>query len=96
MVGHAWLVTTLNPKSILFFVAFLPQFLDRSGNVLSQMLIFGATFLFLAFANALGYGFAASRARGLVRNEQAMGVVNKVGGSLLISAGVVTMAAAKE
>lgn len=95
MVGHAWLVTTLNPKSILFFVAFLPQFLDRSGDVMSQMLIFGATFLVLAFANALGYGFAASRARGMVRNERAMSIVNKVGGGLLISAGAVTVAAGR-
>ena len=90
MAGHAWLVTTLNPKSSLFFVAFLPQFLDRSGDVPSQMLIFGATFLVLAFANALGYGLAASQARGLVRNERAMSVVNKAGGGLLIGAGVVT------
>src|SRR3954447_7750632 len=28
MLGHAWLVTSLNPKGITFFVAFLPQFLD--------------------------------------------------------------------
>ena len=33
MLGHAWLVTALNPKSITFFVAFLPQFLDTSGDV---------------------------------------------------------------
>ena len=29
MMGHAWLVTALNPKSITFFVAFLPQFLEQ-------------------------------------------------------------------
>ncbi len=90
MVGHAWLVTALNPKSITFFVAFLPQFLDKSGNFWTQMAIFELTFLTLAFANALGYGFAASRARALVRNERAIRIVNRTGGTLLVGAGIVT------
>ena len=33
MLGHAWLVTALNPKSITFFVAFLPAFLDPHGRL---------------------------------------------------------------
>jgi hypothetical protein len=37
MLGHAWLVTALNPKSITFFVAFLPQFLDRNADFVTQM-----------------------------------------------------------
>src|SRR3712207_2072875 len=28
MTAHAWLVTSLNPKTVLFFVAFFPQFID--------------------------------------------------------------------
>ncbi len=87
MIGHAWLVTALNPKSITFFVAFLPQFLDPRADFWSQMLIFEVTFLALAFANAFSYGLIASRARGLVSNEKAIGAFNKLGGSLLIGAG---------
>lgn len=90
MVGHAWLVTALNPKSITFFIAFLPQFIDLRADYWTQMLIFEATFLALAFANAFTYGVVASRARALVSNERAIGVFNKVGGSLLIGAGVAT------
>ncbi len=93
MIGHAWLVTALNPKSITFFVAFLPQFLDRSGDFWQQMLIFELTFLTLAFANALGYGLVASRARSLVRSERAIRAINRTGGSLLIGAGVLTATA---
>ena len=63
MLGHAWLVTALNPKSITFFVAFLPQFIDQHADFWTQMLIFEATFVCLAFANAIGYGLVASRAR---------------------------------
>ncbi len=90
MVGHAWLITALNPKSITFFVAFLPQFIDQRADFWTQMLIFETTFLALAFANALTYGLIASRARKLVSNERAIGVFNKVGGGLLIGAGVAT------
>ena len=92
MAAHAWLVTALNPKSITFFVAFLPQFIDRHADFLTQMAIFEATFLALAFANAFGYALVASRARGLVRNEQAIRVFNRTGGTLLVGAGVATVA----
>ena len=91
MLGHAWLVTALNPKSITFFVAFLPAFLDPQGDFLTQMVAFETTFLALAFANAFGYALVASRARGFVSNPRAIGVVNKVGGGLLIGAGAATV-----
>jgi threonine/homoserine/homoserine lactone efflux protein len=92
MIGHAWLVTALNPKSITFFVAFLPQFLSREADFLTQMLVFEATFLVLAFANAFGYALAASRTRDLVRNPRAIRLFNRAGGALLMGAGVATAA----
>ena len=88
MMAHAWIVTALNPKGITFFVAFLPQFLDPSGDFWMQMLVFEATFIVLAFANVLGYALIASRARTMMRSPRAIGIVNRVGGSLLIGAGV--------
>ena len=91
MLGHAWLVTALNPKSITFFVAFLPAFLDPQADFLTQMVVFETTFLVLAFANAFGYALVAARARGFVANPRAIGIVNKVGGGLLIGAGAATV-----
>ena len=91
MTAHAWIVTALNPKGITFFVAFLPQFLDPARDFWMQMLVFEATFLVLAFANAFGYALIASRARGMMRNARAIGVVNRVGGALLIGAGVAAL-----
>jgi threonine/homoserine/homoserine lactone efflux protein len=88
MMAHAWIVTALNPKGITFFVAFLPQFLDPAGDFWKQMLVFEATFIVLAFANVLGYALIASRARTMMRSPRAIGIVNRVGGSLLIGAGV--------
>jgi hypothetical protein len=72
MLAHAWLVTALNPKSITFFVAFLPQFLDAKADFWTQMLIFEATFITLAFANAMGYALIASRAGSVVSNPRAI------------------------
>jgi len=92
MAGHAWLVTALNPKSLTFFVAFLPQFLDHGADFLSQMLVLESTFLVLAFANAFGYALAASRARKAVANRRTIRIFNRAGGTLLVGAGIATAA----
>ncbi len=88
MLVHAWLVTAANPKSLTFFVAFLPQFIDPKADFLTQIVICEATFLVLAFANALIYAATASRARTTFANPRTVTLFNKVGGSLLIGAGV--------
>ncbi len=88
--AHAYVVTALNPKSIVFFVAFLPQFLDLSQPILPQMVIFEITFLVLATLNATTYALMASAARGTIRKPAVQRAVNRVGGSLLIGAGVLT------
>lgn len=92
MLAHAWLVTALNPKSITFFVAFLPQFISRDADFFTQMVVFETTFLALAFANAFGYALVAARARSLVQNRRAIGIFNRTGGTLLIGAGIATVA----
>ena len=92
MLGHAWLVTALNPKSLTFFVAFLPQFLDRNVDFWTQMVVFEATFLVLAFANAFGYALVAARARQAVANPRIVSAFNRTGGALLVGAGVATVA----
>ena len=91
MMAHAWLVTALNPKSITFFVAFLPQFLDLAAPVAPQMMIFEATFLPLAALNALGYALLASAARRTIRRPAVQRAVNRTGGSILIGAGLLTV-----
>ncbi|MCF3639365.1 LysE family translocator [Rhizobium sp. TRM95111] len=88
--AHAYVVTALNPKSIVFFVAFLPQFLDLAQPVLPQMAIFEITFLVLATLNAFTYAWMASAARRTIRKPTVQRIVNRVGGSLLIGAGLLT------
>ncbi len=84
---HAYAVTALNPKSIVFFIAFLPQFLDGGRALVPQLAIFEASFLTLATANALGYALLASAARRTIRQPRVQRVVNRAGGTLLIGAG---------
>ncbi len=93
MMLHAWIVTALNPKSITFFIAFLPQFLDPHLDFWMQMLVFETTFLVLAFGNAFAYALIASRLRGVMGSPRVIGIVNRVGGSLLIGAGVAALSA---
>jgi threonine/homoserine/homoserine lactone efflux protein len=92
MLAHAWLVTSLNPKGILFFVAFFPQFIDPEADVLPQVLLLQATFLAIAFGSAMTYATLASRARRFVKNERVIRTVNRAGGAMLIGAGVATVA----
>jgi len=88
---HAYAVTALNPKSIVFFVAFLPQFLDLSKPLFSQMAIFEITFLTLATLNATLYGLLAALARNQIRKPKVQKIVNRTGGSLMIGAGLLSL-----
>jgi threonine/homoserine/homoserine lactone efflux protein len=88
---HTYAVTALNPKSIVFFVAFLPQFLDLTKPLFFQMAVFEVTFLVLATINAALYGLLASMARNQIRKPKVQRIVNRTGGSLMIGAGLLSL-----
>lgn len=91
-VFRAFAVTATNPKSIAFFCAFMPQFINHAEPVIAQVLILGSTFVILAVVNAILYALLAARARDAVTNPRIMKIVNWAGGSALIGAGVLTAA----
>jgi threonine/homoserine/homoserine lactone efflux protein len=86
----AYVVTALNPKSIVFFVAFLPQFVDHRAPITFQLIVLGATFLILAALNASMYGLFAGRLRNVLQKKGAHKWFNRCGGSALIGAGMFT------
>ncbi|MBS0640261.1 MAG: LysE family translocator [Acetobacteraceae bacterium] len=92
MMAHAYAVTAANPKSIIFFVAFVPQFMDTARPVLAQASILVPTFVILAALNAALYAWLAAAARGFLRSPAAQHAVNRTGGSLLIGAGLLAFA----
>jgi len=59
LFANTWLVTALNPKGIIFFVAFLPQFINPSAAVAPQLWILSVTFVALATLNATLYAVFA-------------------------------------
>lgn len=90
LMGQAFLVTALNPKSLAFFIAFLPQFIDPRQPVGDQMLVLGATFLALVVIVVGGYAVLAGGLRGLITRESTARLVNRIGGGALIGAGLMT------
>lgn len=88
--AHNALVTALNPKSIAFFVAFVPQFIDHTAPLLPQFAILTATFVTLAALNALAYALAASRLRSMLTRPGALTWLTHAGGATLIAMGILT------
>lgn len=85
---HTWLVTALNPKGIVFFVAFLPQFITPGAGLTQQLWVLAVTFVLLATINATLYAVFAGSARRLLASPRAQRRFNIAGGSLLTAAGV--------
>lgn len=71
-----------NPKAILFFSAFVPQFLNPHVSVVPQIVILGATSVMIEFSILLGYGIAGS-----ALTPRYARWTNRVAGGLLIGAG---------
>ena len=88
LFANTYLVTALNPKGMIFFVAFLPQFLNPAGDVTMQLWILSVTFVVFATINATLYAVFAVTARRILTSPRAQRRFNFIGGSLLTGAGV--------
>ena len=88
LFANTYAVTALNPKGIVFFVAFLPQFINPRAGVVAQLWVLAVTFVALATLNATLYAVFAASARRLLATPKAQRRFNVAGGSLLSCAGV--------
>ncbi|MFT6694612.1 MAG: threonine/homoserine/homoserine lactone efflux protein [Paracoccaceae bacterium] len=88
--GHAMTVTALNPKSIAFFIAFVPQFINTNTALTPQFAILIVTFVTLGGLNALAYALLADQMRARIAKASTLRTLNRVGGFALIGMGILT------
>ena len=85
---HAFAITALNPKSIAFFMAFLPQFISSDAALLPQYLILTLTWVAVSAIFDSVYALAAGTARETIQQPSIAKAVNRLGGSVMIGAGI--------
>lgn len=83
---QGFLVMVSNPKALLLFGALFPQFIDRGGNYVVQVLVMGVTAMVIALVSDTAYVIVASRAAGLL-SARRMRVLSRASGLCLIGGG---------
>src|SRR5262245_58514725 len=84
---HGLITQGANPNALVFFTAFVPQFIDPAGSIALQIAILGISSTLIELV-ALGiYVAVCRRARHVVRQPRFAGYLNRVGGGLLVWAG---------
>lgn len=90
MFWNAYVVTALNPKSIVFFVAFVPQFVDPTRPSFAQFAILEATFIGLATVSIAIWAVLAGELRARFQQPTTLRWVQRSGAGFLIGAGLLT------
>lgn len=81
-------VTLLNPKSLAFSAAFIPQFIGPDGSYFWQATTLVITFSILATLNGLAFAFGTDVLRRFVRRVSVLRWMNRIGGGFLVASGV--------
>lgn len=85
--ARGFIVQAANPKTLIFFTALLPQFLDPERATGSQVVLLGLSSVAIEFVALATYALAASRARRFAEGRW-IGVIERVGGGFLVAAGL--------
>jgi threonine/homoserine/homoserine lactone efflux protein len=89
---QGFMVNLLNPKTALFFLAFLPQFVDPAhGSVAAQIMVLGAIFMVLGMLSDSLYALAAGSMRGWVlRRPKALTAERYISAATYMGLGLLT------
>jgi threonine/homoserine/homoserine lactone efflux protein len=85
-----FIVALLNPKTTLFFAAFLPQFLSPGAPAIAQSLFLGTFFVLMAGITDCLYVLAASSVAPALRSGGSRRLGQRLGGGLFIGLGIFT------
>jgi len=90
IVREGFVVGVSNPKSLVFFAAILPQFVDQSlGHTTVQMLLLGLIFIAIALVSDSAWGMAAGTARAwLSRSPRRLAAIGGASGAVMIGLGL--------
>jgi threonine/homoserine/homoserine lactone efflux protein len=89
LYGQGVVVNVLNPKTALFFLAFLPQFVDRDRAVVPQVAILGLLFAAIALLSDLTYAVLADALAGRLRRSRRAARLRRFAtGGIFIALGV--------
>ena len=81
-------VAITNPKTILFYAAFFPQFIDAAVPLVPQLVLMSVTFVVIAAIFDSGYALLAGRLRGALLGSRCAKIRSRITGSLLIGTGI--------
>jgi threonine/homoserine/homoserine lactone efflux protein len=81
------MVLLANPKALLWFGAFIPQFIDPHGNYVGQIVLLGVTAMAIAALTDGAYAVLVGRA-GALLNRRRIRIVSRVSGGLLVGGGL--------
>jgi threonine/homoserine/homoserine lactone efflux protein len=86
-VLQGFLVLMANPKALLWFGAFIPQFVDPMGNYVGQIVLLGLTAMAVALVSDGAYAVLTGRA-GAFLSRKRVRLVSRVSGGFLIGGGI--------
>jgi len=86
LVVEGFLVIWANPKALIFFGAFLPQFVSLEAPTFPQIMLLGLFFMIVAGSTDAIYAVIAGRARGLLSAARVK-IVSRVSGAILMLGG---------